>query len=224
MADSHRKSLVIVGAGGLGRIVYSVLTADTVAMAEYKIIGFLDTRLDLQLPADIEVPILGNPLDYVPGADEYFIPAVGLPDWREKLVAPLLERGARFISQTRHSSMGARTTVGRGSFITPGAVVSVDCQIGEFAYLDTYVILGHDVVLGDHCQIGAMSFLAGGVRVGRGVSIHPRATIAKNVVIGDGAIVGIGSVVVNNVPPGVTVFGNPARVIHSSAPRDAAHG
>ncbi|MNP83810.1 maltose O-acetyltransferase [compost metagenome] len=62
-------------------------------------------------------------------------------------------------------------------------------------------------------MIGAMTFMAGGVRVGRGVSIHPRATIAKDVSVGDGATIGIGSVVVNDVPAGVTVFGNPARVI-----------
>lgn len=221
MAEPSRKKLIIVGAGGLGRIVYSVLQLDPLMMAEYRIVGFLDTRPELTLPDDIDAPVLGNPLDYQVSADEFFIAAVGLPDWREKLVAPLLAQGARFISQTRHSSIGARTTIGQGTFITPGAVVSVDCQIGAFAYLDTYVILGHDVVLGPHCQIGAMSFLAGGVKVGHGVSIHPRATIAKDVVIGDGAIVGIGSVVVNNVPPGVTVFGNPARVIHSSK-RDPA--
>ena len=99
--------------------------------------------------------------------------------------------------------------------LTPGAVVSTDCTIGDFSYVDTYVILGHDVQVGEHCMIGAMSFLAGSVRVESGVAIHPRATIAKGVTLGQGSTVGIGSVVVKDVPPQVTVFGNPARTIYA---------
>ena len=210
------KKLIIVGAGGLGRIVYDILLNALRADTVYRIHGFLDTRADLVLPAEINTPLLGSPLDYVVGEDEVFVAAVGLPEWRKRLTDPLLAQGAEFISHTAGSIVGARSRIAPGTFITPGAVISVDCDLGAFAYLDTHVILGHDVVIGEHCMIGAMTFLAGGVRVGNNVSIHPRSTIAKGLTIGDGATVGIGSVVVNNVPPGVTVFGNPARVIFQS--------
>lgn len=210
-----RKKLIIVGAGGLGRVVYNVLVNDPVFCESYTLAGFLDTRSDLVLPGDIPVPVLGNPLDHEVGADEVFIPAVGDPAWRERLLAPLLEQGAELATYDKQAFIGARTRIGAGSFVTPGAVISVDSDIGRCVYLDTYVVLGHDVTIGDHAMLGAMTFLAGGVVVGRGVSIHPRATIAKDVRIGDGATVGIGSVVVKNVPAGATVFGNPARVIFS---------
>lgn len=209
-----KKKLIIVGAGGLGRIVYDVISKNEKFCENYKIIGFLDTRSDLILPENIDLPLLGSPLQYIVNKNEVFLAAIGSPEWRKALVEPLLVQGAVFVSYSSGSSVGTRTLIGQGSFITPGSVVSVDCTIGDFSYLDTYVILGHDVELGSHCMIGAMSFLAGGVKVGSGVSIQPRSTIAKDVSIGDGATVGIGSVVVNNVPPGVTVFGNPARVIY----------
>ncbi len=207
------KKLVIVGAGGLGRIVHDVLSNDT--LHDYKLAGFLDTRPRSEFPAEIGLQVLGSPLDYSPHEDEVFIPAIGDPRWRRDLTAPLVAKGAQFASYSERASVGARTHIGTGSFLTPGAVVSTDCDIGAFCYLDTYVIVGHDVELGEHCMVGAMSFLAGGVRVGQGVAIHPRATIAKGVRIGDGAIIGIGSVVVRDVPPHVTVFGNPARIIYS---------
>lgn len=210
-----RKKLIIIGAGGLGRIVYDALLNNKAVAEAFTLYGFLDTRTDLQLPPDLASSIIGSPLTYRAQPDEVFIPAIGVPSWRRKLVDPLLAQGANFTSYSHGSSIGARTTIGNGSFITPGAVISVDCSIGTFAYLDTYIILGHDVTLGDHCMIGAMSFLAGGVKVGNGVSIHPRATIAKGITIGDGATVGIGSVVVKDVPPDTTVFGNPARVIYA---------
>jgi UDP-2-acetamido-3-amino-2,3-dideoxy-glucuronate N-acetyltransferase len=46
-----------------------------------------------------------------------------------------------------------------------------------------------------------------------GASIGSGATILSNVVIGERAIVGAGSVVTRDVPPGVIVAGNPARVL-----------
>ncbi|RYH71097.1 MAG: acetyltransferase [Alcaligenaceae bacterium] len=210
-----KEKLIIIGAGGLGRIVYDVLLNNLAMQPEVEVHGFLDTRTDVLLPPGLTSAVLGNPLNYQPQAGEVFIPAVGDPRWRQDLVTPLVDKGARFFSHTRQASIGARTTIGRGTFLTPGAVVSTDCTIGEFNYLDTYVVIGHDVELGPHCMVGAMSFLAGGVRIGCGVAIHPRVTIAKGVRVGDGAVIGIGAVVVKDVPANVTVFGNPARTIYS---------
>ena len=54
-----------------------------------------------------------------------------------------------------------------------------------------------------------------------GMHIHPRCEIGENlylphplgIVIGKGAVVGMGAVVPKSVPPGVTVIGNPARIL-----------
>jgi sugar O-acyltransferase (sialic acid O-acetyltransferase NeuD family) len=208
-----RKRLVIIGAGGLGRIVYDVMSKDATLRDEIELAGFLDTRADVAMPDGLDCPVLGSPLDYQVRSGDIFIPAVGDPNLRAKLVTPLLEQGAEFYSYTRAASIAGRVEIGRGTFLTPGAVISTDCRIGEFGYADTYTIVGHDVEIGAHCMIGAMTFIAGGVRVGDRVAINPRATIAKGVKIGDGATIGIGSVVVKDVPAGVTVFGNPARTI-----------
>jgi maltose O-acetyltransferase len=50
------------------------------------------------------------------------------------------------------------------------------------------------------------------IAIGRNVWIGGGAIILPGVTIGDDAIIGSGSVVTRNVPPGVTVLGNPARV------------
>lgn len=52
--------------------------------------------------------------------------------------------------------------------------------------------------------------------VKKGASIGSGATIPGGVAIGENALVGAGSVVARNVPPGITVAGNPARPLPST--------
>jgi serine O-acetyltransferase len=47
------------------------------------------------------------------------------------------------------------------------------------------------------------------------VCIFLNAVIVGNTIVDAGATVGPGAVVVDDVPPGATVVGNPARVIHA---------
>jgi serine O-acetyltransferase len=49
------------------------------------------------------------------------------------------------------------------------------------------------------------------------VVIFPNAVVIGRVTIGAGAIIGPNAVVVNDVPPGITVVGNPARPIRSAS-------
>lgn len=205
--------LVIVGAGGLGRILHDWLSRDAALRQRADIVGFLDTRPDPALPPGLDCPLLGNPLDYQIQPGQLFVSAVGAPALRKQLLDPLQAQGAAFLRYVERAIVGARTELGEGVFMMPGVEVGTDSRIDAFAFLDTATLIGHDVVIGSHCMIGAMSFVAGGVHIGDGVTVHPRAVIAKGVHIGAGATIGIGSVVVKDVPPDVTVFGNPARII-----------
>jgi NAD(P)-dependent dehydrogenase (short-subunit alcohol dehydrogenase family) len=94
------RKLIIIGAGGLGRIVYDVLARDTALHGQCRLGGFLDTRAGLALPPGLEIPVLGNPLTWQPAPEDRYIPAVGNPHWRDRLVSPLAARGARFFSYT----------------------------------------------------------------------------------------------------------------------------
>ena len=56
---------------------------------------------------------------------------------------------------------------------------------------------------------------AGSPVIGDDVCIFPNAVVIGKITIGAGATIGPGSVVVDDVPPGVTVVGNPARQLQT---------
>jgi acetyltransferase-like isoleucine patch superfamily enzyme len=64
--------------------------------------------------------------------------------------------------------------------------------------------------LGDYSHVYSLVSSGGGVRVGEGASVFPGAKVVPRVSIGDHATVGIGSTVIRDVDPDITVFGSPA--------------
>lgn len=53
-----------------------------------------------------------------------------------------------------------------------------------------------------------------GIKIGCDVWVGANVSIADGVSIGDKAVIGMGSVVTRDIPPGVTVGGNPAKALH----------
>lgn len=88
-----------------------------------------------------------------------------------------------------------------------------DTWIGENCYIMHGVHVAHDVVIGEGTVVSPYAVLGGHVTVMEKSNIGIGAMIHQWVTIGAFAMVGMGAVVVDDVPPGVTVAGNPARII-----------
>lgn len=101
--------------------------------------------------------------------------------------------------------VGSSTTVCRG---TLGPTV-----VEDDAKIDDHVHVAHNVRIGRKSLVIACAELSGGVVLGEGVWVGPNASVLEKVKIGDHALVGLGAVVLRDVSPGVTVVGNPARVL-----------
>jgi sugar O-acyltransferase (sialic acid O-acetyltransferase NeuD family) len=204
------KDYIIVGARGFGREIYAYL--DFINHNDIKFKGFLDTDQNALKKYNIELPILASPFDYVPDSNDYFIVALGNPSHRFAYSANLLKQRANFLTYSHPSStIGARTTIGAGSFICARVGISVDIKIGSFTFIQELTIIGHDVVIGDWCQINGSCVIEGGARIGNFVTIHANSVINSSAVIGDYSVVGAGSVVYGRIPENITVMGNPAR-------------
>ena len=84
------------------------------------------------------------------------------------------------------------------------------------------VVINSTAKIGDNvdfCQFSTIgSLFCKAATIGDNVYIGPSVCIVENVHIGDGVTIGAGAVVVKDIEGGVTVAGNPARVISHKEP------
>jgi serine O-acetyltransferase len=96
-----------------------------------------------------------------------------------------------------------RTHIEAGLFILHGDSTFVTAErIGKNCWINQHVVIGHSNET-DYPTIGD------------NVTIFAGAKILGKVTVGDNATIGANSVVIQNVPPNVTVMGVPARIISS---------
>lgn len=141
------------------------------------------------------------------------------------------------LSDVQTKSIGQGTRIWQFVVVLPGATIGRDCNICAHVLIEGDVVIGDRVTVKSGVQLWDGVRLEDDVFVGpnatftndlrprsrqrpekfpitrvcRGASIGANATLLPGVTIGEGALVGAGSVVVRDVPPGVTVVGNPAR-------------
>lgn len=209
------KQLIIIGAGGFGREVLEWARQSRACGREWEIAGFLDDRPDcLGRFPEIGLPVIGNTRDYEPRKDDVFLCAIGIPKLRAEMRQRFEAKGAVFTRLIHESCViGRRVELGTGVILCPRVVLTCDISIGPNTALNVSSAVGHDASIGADCQISSFCDITGFVQIGNGVLLGSRASIIPSKRVGDRAVVGAGSVVVSDVPEGVTVFGNPARLL-----------
>lgn len=119
--------------------------------------------------------------------------------------------------------------IGDSAVIMMGAVINIGAVIGEGTMIDMGAVLGGRAIVGKRCHIGAGAVLAGVVEppsatpviVEDNVLIGANAVVIEGVRIGEGAVVAAGSVVIEDVAPGMVVAGAPARVVKKKDEKSA---
>lgn len=112
-----------------------------------------------------------------------------------------------------------RVKIGAGVILCPFVTITSNVSIGKSFHGNINSYIAHDCVIGDYVTFAPGVKCNGNIRIGDHAYIGTGAIIKqgqpdKPLSIGEGAIVGMGAVVTKDVPAGVTVIGNPARILN----------
>jgi UDP-perosamine 4-acetyltransferase len=213
--------VLIVGAGGHGKVVLDILRAG----ATYNPIGFIDADPALAGTSVGGLPVLGhlNALAKLKGKVSAAIVAIGDNRARPGYSQKLRERGFELINAIHPSAVASTMAkLGRNVVIAAGVVISTEAAIGDDVILNTSAIVDHECEIGPAVHICPGAAIAGRVRIGEGAFIGLGCRIIQCLTIGEHATIGAGAVVIRDIPPGATAVGVPARVIKTAQPLAAA--
>lgn len=206
--------IVVIGAGGHGRVVASVLQETG---APWVPAGVLDTGRPRPEERVAGLPVLGG-LEDLPGmisdGVEAAVIAIGNGDQRAQHLADARGLGLLLPAVVSEAAYVAPSAIlGEGSFVGPFGHVGPDAVVGEGAIVNTGADLEHESHLGAYSHLAPGSSVAGRAQVGSFVFVGMGARIVERITVADETIVGANAVVARDVDsPGLRLMGVPARV------------
>jgi len=197
----------VYGAAGCGRGIMPLLRAQ---YSKARIV-FID---DGQAPGDVnghDIMTWTDFREFQVGEKSVSI-AIAVSKTRQTLAEicasagiPLIEARAASVVQMDE------VVIEEGVCLSPFVTLASNIEIGRCFHANLYSYVEHDCVIGDFVTLAPGAKVNGNVTIGNHAYIGSGAVIRQGITIGAGAIVGMGAVVTRDVPPGVTVVGNPAK-------------
>jgi sugar O-acyltransferase (sialic acid O-acetyltransferase NeuD family) len=168
--------LFIVGAGGFGREVFSIIKA----LSLPPIAGFIDdhpSATDLKNLEALGSRIVGSIDDLVRRTEPFgAVLAVGSAVDRE-MIAGLLAHSPVTYPVLVHpdATIGCDVHLAEGVVVAAGSRLSTNIQVGIHVHIDQNAAIGHDCILEDFSRLNPQACVSGAVTIGRRTLIGANA-------------------------------------------------
>ncbi len=209
------KNIVIIGAGGFGREVKTIIDAVNKVEKTYNFIGYYDDGIEKGSMIN-NFPVLGNLSDLNVTEEEVSVLlGVGDPTTKSKIIAVLTNSKLDFPTLIHPSVQISDddVTISNGCIICGGTIITCNIKIGSFVTLNLMCTVGHDTLIDDFSSFMPSVNISGEVHIQEKVYVGTGAKIINQLTIGTATIVGAGAVVSKSLPEYCTAVGIPAKPI-----------
>jgi acetyltransferase EpsM len=168
--------IVIVGAGGHGKVVCDAI----LAAKKYSVIGFIDDSLPVGTAVNNDCKVIGDRkmISSLKEQADVFIVAIGNNMIRKEV----FDSFRTFLSPAFivHPSavIGSEVKIGDGSVVLANAVINASSTVGENTIVNSRVVIDHDCKVGSHIHlsigtmVGSTSEIADGYLSAIGENIN----------------------------------------------------
>lgn len=208
-------ALVIVGAGGHGRETLDVVEACNAVTPTYEFVGFCALDADVALVARRNARLLGD-VDVLRDLHASYVIGIGTSETRRDLDGRLSAFGREATTLVHPAaSLGSDLRFAPGVILAAGARVTTNVTLGRHTHLNVDAVVSHDCEVGDYVTLSPGVLINGNVTLGEGVFLGTGAIVLPGRSVGRWAKIGAGALVTEDVPAGRTAVGAPARLTDS---------
>lgn len=200
------EQLVLIGAGGHGKVV-----ADIAAASGWQNIVFLD-RSYPERRENGAWPIVGGLSDAqsLRAAGASLFLSIGNNATRARLWAEL-EIDESPILIDPDASVSDHAEIGAGTLVVRCAAVNTAARLGRGVIVNTGATIDHDCDVADFVHISPGANLSGAVTVGARSWVGVGSAVRESITIGSDVRIGANAAVVKNISNGLTVVSTSAR-------------
>ncbi|MGV7105382.1 acetyltransferase [Flavobacterium sp. U410] len=212
------EKIVIIGAGGFGREVKTVIDTinDKQPNEVYQFIGFFDDGFEKGKIIN-GFPVLGGIEDLNNFSEPlHVVVAIGDPLVKRKIIKNIKNNSKLSYPNIIHPSVlisNDDVKIGMGNIICGGTIITCNIEIKDFVILNLMCTVGHDTKINSYSSFMPSVNISGEVLIEEAVYVGTGTKIINQLTIGQNTIVGAGAVVAKSLPENCTAVGIPAKPI-----------